>query len=125
MKISRKEFEKITKEVFDEIPEEFKKRLDNIDIVIADKPNPRFYRRRRQTLKGLLGLYHGVPLRRRGVFYSNVLSDRIILYKDNIEFQCKTKDKLKEEIKDVLLHEIGHYFGLSEFELRKIEKGIE
>jgi len=125
MKISHKEFEKIAKEIFDEIPEEFKKRLDNIDIVIADKPNPQFYKRRRQTLKGLLGLYRGVPLRHRGVFYSNVLSDRIILYKDNIESQCKTKDKLKEEIKDVLLHEIGHYFGLSEFELRKIEKGIE
>lgn len=125
MKISSEEFERIAKETFDGIPEEFRKRLDNIDIVIADKPDPRFHKKSEQRLRGLLGLYRGVPLRRRGVFYSNVLSDRIILYKDNIESQCQTKDELKEEIKNVLMHEIGHYFGLSEFELRKIEKGIE
>jgi predicted Zn-dependent protease with MMP-like domain len=123
MKISHSEFEKLAKEAFSSIPHEFKDRLDNIDIVIVDRPSFDCNSRRHGSSRGLLGLYRGVPLRRRGAFYSNVLSDRIILYKDNIERLCKTKEELKEAIKDVLFHEIGHYFGLNEHDLRNIEKG--
>lgn len=120
MKISHDEFKKFAQKCFNNIPGEFKRRLDNIDIVVVDKPSPKFYKRK--GIERLLGLYRGVPLRRRGVFYSNVLSDRIILYKENIESQCGTKQQLKEKIEDVLLHEIGHYFGLSEKELRNLNR---
>jgi len=125
MKVSYEKFEEMAKDAFYRIPSEFRDRLDNIDIVVAERPEAEFFKERRFSLRNLLGLYCGVPLRRRGIFYSNVLSDRIILYKDNIESRCKNEEELKRKIEDVLLHEIGHYFGLSEKELRSLEKGTK
>lgn len=120
MQLSDKEFRELAKAAFKELPDEFKDKLDNLSIVIEDYPPDET--RRSFGSGGLLGLYHGVPLRRRGIFYSNVLPDRIILYKKNIEAVCRNIDELKDKIADVLFHEIGHHFGLSEAELKKISE---
>jgi predicted Zn-dependent protease with MMP-like domain len=72
--------------------------------------------------KGLLGLYEGVPLLRRGQSYSGAMPDRITLYKDNIEASCGAKGDIKREIRDVLTHEISHHFGMTDRELR--QKGL-
>lgn len=125
MKLSLGDFEKLANESFSNIPLEFRKRLENIEIVIENRPNTNPFKVKKFALRGLLGLYRGVPLRRRGAFYSSALPDRITLYKDNIESCCGTTDELKEKIEEVLLHEVGHYFGLSEEELRTIERKID
>jgi predicted Zn-dependent protease with MMP-like domain len=71
----------------------------------------------------LLGLYQGVPLDRRGFFYGNVLPDKITLFQIPIELMCQTKEEVEEKVKEVVIHEVGHYFGLSDKRLRELEDG--
>jgi predicted Zn-dependent protease with MMP-like domain len=71
---------------------------------------------------GLLGLYRGVPYTRRGIWYRNVMPDKIIIFKKPIEVRCRNKEEIKESVRKVVIHEIGHYFGLGEADLRKIER---
>lgn len=85
--------------------------MKNIDIVVEDEPIA-------QT--SLLGLYQGVPFKHRGVWYGNVLPDRIVLFKRNIERVSRTDEEIKNWVREVLIHEIGHYFGFSESDLRRL-----
>jgi predicted Zn-dependent protease with MMP-like domain len=69
----------------------------------------------------LLGLYEGIPLTRRGVDYGMypVVPDRITLFKQNIEIIARDEQELRAKIREVLIHEIGHYYGMSETEIRR------
>jgi predicted Zn-dependent protease with MMP-like domain len=104
-------FRKIVEDAVVELPETIRAKLDNVDIVIEDGPVDR---------RGLLGLYQGVPLKKRGVWYGNVLPDKITLFKMNIERVSRDHSDMKEWVRRVLIHEIGHYFGFDEQELRKL-----
>ncbi len=105
------EFERHIVEALDLLPENFLKQLNNVSIVVEDK-------QRTMTNSFLLGLYHGIPQPLKGPYYSFVLPDKITLYKENIENVSRERDiPLKQIIAEVLFHEIGHYFGLSESEL--------
>ena len=68
----------------------------------------------------LLGLYQGVPLDKRGHYYAGVLPDKITLYQKNIETVCRNEKDMILEIQKTLLHELGHYFGISEKRLREL-----
>ncbi|MDH7500534.1 MAG: metallopeptidase family protein, partial [candidate division NC10 bacterium] len=82
-------------------------------------------RRREGGGDSLLGLYHGYPLKERGTWYGNVLPDRIIIYQGPIEQACRDEKQMPGLVREVVLHEIGHYFGLEEDELRAIEEEEE
>ncbi len=121
--IEKNQFEELVIKAINELPDYFRKKMENITIHIEDIPD-------RDTLKHLgyqspysiLGLYQGVPTTRRGIHYRNVMPDRIIIYRKPILRKNNNKKAIKNEIKRVVLHEIGHYFGLSEHELRSIER---
>jgi predicted Zn-dependent protease with MMP-like domain len=85
--------------------------MENVEIVIEDEPVEQ---------KSLLGLYQGVPLKHRGSWYGNVLPDKITLFQRNIERQCRDEAEVEALVNDVLIHEIGHYFGFNEEDLRSI-----
>ncbi len=68
----------------------------------------------------LLGLYHGVPYGKR-INYNLVMPDKIIIYKKAFEKICKNRKELEKKVEEVLLHEIGHYFGFNEEQLRKLK----
>jgi predicted Zn-dependent protease with MMP-like domain len=70
----------------------------------------------------LLGLYQGVPYDRRGFYYGNVLPDKITLFQNPIESICQTKEEVKERAREVIIHEVGHYFGLDDERLRELER---
>lgn len=74
------------------------------------------------TPYALLGIYQGVPLPRRGIYYGNVMPDRIILFRKPILKKSQSKKEICQEINRVIYHEIGHYFGLKEPELYQIER---
>jgi len=93
------------------LPKIFRLKMENVEIVIEDEPVPQ---------KTLLGLYQGVPLKLRGSWYGNVLPDKITLFQRNIEWQCRNEPEIEELVNEVLIHEIGHYFGFDEDELRNI-----
>jgi predicted Zn-dependent protease with MMP-like domain len=109
--MTREVFEKVVKESLKQLPQILRKKLINVEIVIEDEPIPQ---------KSLLGLYQGVPLKKRGFWYGNVLPDKITIFKNNIERLTKDDDEIKKLVYEVLLHEIGHYFGFDEEDLQEM-----
>lgn len=123
MKVSEEEFEGLVAEAINSLPEKFKEKMENIAIAIEDLPSQELLIEMKiKSPYGLLGLYRGVPYPRRGIWYRNVLPDKIIIFKKPIEVRCRNKEDIKESVRRVVIHEIGHYFGLGEADLRKIEK---
>ena len=121
MEITKEDFEKLVIESLNEIPDYFKKHIENLEFIVMDYPTKAILKRMHLLGKGtLLGLYEGVPIGRRALGYQGVLPDRIILFRYPILYEAEREGITpKEKIKKVLMHEIGHYFGLSEEELRK------
>lgn len=123
MEISDEEFEKILLRAFKSLPEVFRRKIENVALVVETWP-----RKREKTAvklgKGstLLGLYQGIPKKHRDSNYANVLPDKITIYKGPLLALARNRQELKVLVKEVLFHEIGHYFGLSEEDLRKIEE---
>ncbi len=123
MKITGYEFEELINAAISLLPERFRKKMENIAIVIEDLPSLQLLEEMKiNSPYGLLGIYRGVPYPRRGIWYRNVLPDTIIIFKQPIESRCKNKEEIKETVRKVVIHEIGHYFGLEEADLRRIEK---
>ncbi len=109
--VDRNRFEKLVEEALVRLPEVFRAKLANLAIIVEDLPP-------REPGRGwlLLGLFHGVPRTEKSSFQAT-LPDRIFLYQKNIEAQCSTDEEVRREVRNTLLHELGHYFGLSEDEL--------
>jgi predicted Zn-dependent protease with MMP-like domain len=123
MKVTLKEFEELISEAVNNLPENFKEKMENIAIAIEDLPSQELLIEMNiKSPYGLLGLYRGVPYPRRGIWYRNVLPDKIIIFKKPIEVRCRNREDIKESVRRVVIHEIGHYFGLNEADLRKIER---
>ncbi|HET7100510.1 MAG TPA: metallopeptidase family protein [Terriglobia bacterium] len=112
--VERERFEQLVGEVLDNLPEPFRSRLANLAIIVEDSPP-------REPYRGglLLGLFSGVPRTLKSVFSADP-PDHIFLYQKNIEAICSNEKQVEQQIRDTLLHEIGHYFGLNEEELRDI-----
>ncbi|MGA2630024.1 MAG: metallopeptidase family protein [Terriglobia bacterium] len=112
--MDREEFDRIVAEAVAQLPRVFRERLSNVAIVVEDRPRGEEGRDR-----SLMGLFHGVPLTEKSTFQSSG-PDRVEIYQKNIEAVCRTKREIRSEIRATLLHELGHYFGLSEEELSDI-----
>jgi len=122
--MDRERFEWLVAKAVDSLPEEFHTRLENIDVVAADKPTPtqlaEVGRKRGETL---LGLYEGVPLTRRSQHYGMVVPDKITIFQKPIEAICNNDARVIAEIQRVVQHEIAHHFGISDARLRHLGKG--
>ncbi len=118
--MTRKEFEKLVMRALDELPGEFKDKLQNVDVVVEDEVDADVIKRPGLGGKGrLLGLYQGVPLKDRTHYYGLVMPDKITLYKLNIECACQTGGMdIYEEVRHVIQHEIAHHFGISDKRLK-------
>ena len=104
------------------LPKIFKKKMKNVDVVVEDRASHDVVLEMGlRSSSELLGLYQGVPIDQRGFYYGNVLPDKITLFQLPIESICKTKEEIKERVKEVVMHEVGHYFGLDEERLRELE----
>lgn len=120
--MERKRFENLVTKALDELPVGFKKKFENVDVVVEDQPDMDVIRASGVGARGhLLGLYQGVPLKNRTHYYGMVLPDKITLYKDNIEQACLMNSvSVYEKIKQVLQHEIAHHFGISDQRLKDL-----
>ena len=112
--VERERFEQLANEVLENLPEPFRSRLANLAIIVEDSPP-------REPDRGglLLGLFSGVPRTLKSVFSADP-PNHIYLYQKNIEAICSSEAQIVQQIRETLLHEIGHYFGLNEDELRNI-----
>lgn len=120
MDADREAFERLLEEEFDRLPERFRSAMENVHIVVDDGDGAG--RRRGGTRSGgtLLGLYEGIPLTKRGADYGvyPVVPDRITLFRRSIQRAAGSNDDVRRLVRMVLIHEIGHYFGMTEAELR-------
>ena len=123
MKLTQKEFEELVVLALKRLPKFFKKRMKNVDVVVEDRASRDLLSEMRlRSPFDLLGLYQGVPLDRRGFYYGNVLPDKITLFQTPIESMCQTREEIEEKVKEVVIHEVGHYFGLGDKKLRELEQ---
>ncbi len=117
--ISLARFRELVSEALDGLPDEWAGRLDNVVVVVEDEGSA-------EDLAAvgidpamgqeLLGLYQGVPLDERGVFYS-ALPDRIVIYRGPILRVARSRQEILKIVRDTVLHELGHHFGLEEEDL--------
>ncbi|HCG77171.1 MAG: hypothetical protein CO162_00780 [bacterium (Candidatus Ratteibacteria) CG_4_9_14_3_um_filter_41_21] len=120
-RLEKKRFEKLVAEAIETLPEKFQKKIQNLNVAVEDEPSDEILRQQGIGQSNtLLGLYHGVPLKNRGVSYTNVLPDKIIIYQKPIERLCRDENEIKEKVREVFRHELGHHFGMSEQDLRSI-----
>ncbi len=113
MYVSRQGFRRLVAEALDDLPDSFYELMENVDVVVEEEPPPDVAR----EFEGLLlGLYQGVPLSQRGVADFQ-LPDKISIYRRNILRVCRTTDEVREQVRQTVLHEIGHHFGLDEDQL--------
>ncbi len=121
--MEREKFEILIAQAIDNLPPEFRHKLENVDIVIQDWPTPRQLRQvKLANRRQLLGLYEGVPQTKRGRSYGMVLPDKISIFQKPIETQCNSEKEVEVKIGDVVRHELAHHFGLDERTLRRIER---
>jgi len=117
-------FEWLVARAIESLPGEFRERLENIDVVVADAPT----RAQLRVLEGkrgetLLGLYEGVPLTKRSRYYGMVIPDKITIFQKPIEAICKNDNQIIAEVQRVVRHGIAHHFGISDDRLRQLGRG--
>jgi predicted Zn-dependent protease with MMP-like domain len=112
--MDRDTFERLVQRALRRLPREFREKLENIAIQVEDAPSKELLQEMGMRSGTLLGLYQGVPLTERGWGYGNVLPDRIVIYQQTIERTAITPDEIEDAVLDVVMHEIGHYFGFDE-----------
>lgn len=124
-RIDRAAFTRLVEESIDSLPQRFRKLLENVAVLVEDVPSPETMRDMGlRSPYQLFGLYHGIPLDKRGSYYGNVPPDVVVIYQLPIERACATEDEIREQVRDTVVHEVGHFFGLSESELRAVEREI-
>ena len=121
--MSREEFNRLVETALNDIPPRFRDEMTNIAIVVEDEPSADVLEEMEiEPPDSLYGLYQGTPLTERGWAQGNVLPDRITLYQNPIEEDSEDHEDVIVCIAETLIHEIGHYFGLSEEEIEEIEE---
>lgn len=117
------DFDQIVESAFRRIPARFRRRLENVAVVVEDEPSPGQLARGRVPRGGtLLGLYEGRPLKYRSVSESFALPDRITIFQRPHEMMARDRYDLERLVEQTLWHEIAHFFGMDEREVRAAER---
>ena len=121
--MTREAFEQLVGDALSGIPRRFRDAMTNIVIGVEDEPSRALLREMEiEPPDTLFGLYQGTPLTERRWDHGNNLPDRILLFQGPHEREAEDEDDLIASIGETLIHEIGHYFGLSEEEIEEIEE---
>jgi len=118
--MNREAFIKVVEDSLDSLPREFRGRIHNVAVLVEDSPPNQPISQRGQPSQLLLGIFHGVPRTQKSIFNLPAGPDHIVLYKKNIEAVCSNDAEVRHQIRQTLIHELGHYFGMSEEQLRDV-----
>ena len=118
--MKREHFVKVVEETLDSLPQEFRSRIRNVAVLVEDFPPSQQPPQSGQQRRLLLGLFHGVPTTKKSVFDLPTGPDYIVLYQKNIEAVCSSENEVREQIRRTVIHELGHYFGLDENQLKDV-----
>ena len=120
--VERDAFEELVRKALLVLPDEIARRMSNVDVEVQENPTPG-----QLAATGvppghtLLGLYQGIPLTRRTSGYQMVPPDRIIVFQRPLEAAARSEEDLAQRVRDTVIHEVGHHFGISDARLREIE----
>lgn len=115
MRVPPEEFEALVEQALDGLPDEFAELLDNVAVLVEEEPDPEDLEAMgMEPDDELFGLYLGVPLSERDSFYMGAMPDRVILYRGPILRACDNRRQVIREVRDTLVHELGHHFGMEE-----------
>ena len=121
--MTRDRFQRLVVEAVALIPKRFRREMKNLALVVEDEPAPDLLAEMEiEPPDSLFGLYQGTPLPERTWAFGNNLPDRITLFQRPIEEDCEDEDEVRAVIGETLIHEVGHYFGMSEEEIEEIEE---
>jgi predicted Zn-dependent protease with MMP-like domain len=121
--VTRDRFNTLVEDALREIPRRFRSAMKNVAVVVEDEPPPHVLEEMEiEPPDTLFGLYQGTPLPDRGWAYGNTLPDRISIYQGPIEDSCEDDDEIRDCVAETVIHEFGHYFGMSEEEIEEIEE---
>jgi predicted Zn-dependent protease with MMP-like domain len=118
--VQRQQFAEIVEEVLDSLPREFRERIRNVAVLVEDLPPDQLSRQSERPRQLLLGLFHGVPMTKKSVFDPQPGPDYVVLYQKNIEAVCSSEAEVREQIRRTVIHELGHYFGMDEVQLKDV-----
>jgi predicted Zn-dependent protease with MMP-like domain len=121
--VTRERFARLVEEALQEIPRRFRDAMANVAVVIEEEPPEHVLDEMEVGPDDtLFGLYQGTPLPERGWSYGNTLPDRISIYQFPIEDACEDDDEIRDCVAETVIHEFGHYFGMSEEQIEEIEE---
>ena len=121
--MTRQRFTELVEEALRGIPKRFRDAMKNVAVVVEDEPSQELLDDLEMDPDDtLFGLYQGTPLTEREATYGNVLPDRISIYQLPIEDACEDDEEIRMCVAETVIHEFGHYFGLSEEEIEAIEE---
>ena len=121
--MTRQRFTQLVEEALAEIPARFRREMKNVAVVVEDEPTPELLdEMEMEPGDTLFGLYQGTPLPERGWSFGNALPDRISIYQIPIEEACADDEEIRDCVAETVIHEFGHYFGMSEEEIEEIEE---
>lgn len=121
--MTRETFNTLVEEALRDIPRRFREELKNVAIVVEDAPSPELLAEMQiEPPDSLYGLYQGTPLPERSWGYGNALPDRVTLFHGPIQDDAEDHEDIIVCIAETLIHELGHYFGMSEEQIEEIEE---
>lgn len=115
LSVTPERFDELVDQALAEIPEELFAQIENCALIVADEPEP--------GAGNLLGLYVGIPLSERTTQYAGVLPDRIYVYRGPLLRMVGTEAELVAQVRITVLHEVAHFFGISDAELGRLGYG--
>src|SRR6266850_520588 len=127
--MERAKFAKLVEEVLERLPTRFRKRIHNVTVLVENVPPEQLPRRSSQNGRTLdsddaenlvLGIFEGVPTTKKSTFDLPAGPDRIVLYQKNIEAVSSSENEIRKEIRLTVIHELGHYFGMTEAQLEDV-----
>jgi len=108
------EFDRLVSDALDELPDDIRQLMSNVAVTVEDEPPPG---------QNLLGLYQGVPWGKRGPYYSGALPDKITIYRGPLERMSRgNPERLRQQVRRTVFHEIAHHFGISDERLVEINR---
>jgi predicted Zn-dependent protease with MMP-like domain len=120
--MERERFEELMEESLRELPAMFREKVENLAIMVEDEPEEQarfLHGPRGGPRRLLLGIFQGVPATQKSVWDIVTAPNRIVLYQKNIEAICRNDDEIRAQVRKTVMHELGHYFGMSEEQLRQ------
>ncbi len=118
--MKREDFVKVVEETLDSLPRQFRGRISNVAVLVEDFPTDQPPAQLGQQRRLLLGLFHGVPKTKKSSFELPTGPDHIVLYQRNIEAVCSNEAEVREQVRRTVIHELGHYFGMDENQLKDV-----